>query len=195
MVQAKTDDTAAAFVRTNAEGKSWTVGNAFVEREIRFDPKLGLYTASWRHKVTGTDFMRRRWEAGNTEVTSSRFRWTEILLLGRTDLLGNSSKPRLRELAPSGESLIINLRAKTKPIEVTIFYAVYDAHPVVRKWIAITNRGTDSRDPLALEFREPGHRARVPPTCCRRPGFTAPSRGKYSSPGGLTTPPSWNATP
>ena len=53
----KGTDTATAFVHTNAEGKSWTIGNAFVEREIRFDPKLGLYTASWRHKVTGTDFM------------------------------------------------------------------------------------------------------------------------------------------
>ena len=50
---------------------------------------------------------------------------------------------KTEKLAPSGESLAINLRAKTKPIDVTIFYAVYDAHPVVQKWIAITNRGTD----------------------------------------------------
>jgi len=41
--------TNGAFVRTNAEGKSWTVGNTLVEREIHFDPHDGLYTASWRH--------------------------------------------------------------------------------------------------------------------------------------------------
>ena len=56
---AKIDDTATAFVRTNAEGKSWTVGNTLVEREIRFDPKVGLYTESWRHKVTGKDFLKQ----------------------------------------------------------------------------------------------------------------------------------------
>ena len=52
---AMADDT--AFVHTNAEGKSWTVGNALVEREIHFDPEQGLHTESWLHKVTGTDFM------------------------------------------------------------------------------------------------------------------------------------------
>ena len=35
---AKAGATATAFVRTNQEGKSWTVGNTLVEREIRFDP-------------------------------------------------------------------------------------------------------------------------------------------------------------
>jgi len=50
-------DAATAFVHTNTEGQSWTVGNALVEREVRFDPEQGLHTASWRHQVTGTDFM------------------------------------------------------------------------------------------------------------------------------------------
>ena len=49
---------ATAFVRTNAEGKSWTVGNTLVEREIHFDPKVGLYTESWLHKVTGKNFLK-----------------------------------------------------------------------------------------------------------------------------------------
>ena len=52
---AGTDDTAPAFVRTNDEGRSWTVGNAFVERQIHFDPEHGLQTASWRRlPPTGT---------------------------------------------------------------------------------------------------------------------------------------------
>src|SRR5580700_9464922 len=54
-----TDATAEAFVRTNAEGKSWTVGNTLVEREIRFDPKAGLYTESWLHKLTGKNFLKQ----------------------------------------------------------------------------------------------------------------------------------------
>lgn len=130
-----------AFVRTNAEGKSWTVGNTLVEREIRFDPMPGLYTASWRHKVTGTDFMedaRKRGQAqgdefsvmvdGNSFAGSNRSAWELV-------------EAKTQKLAPFGESLAINLRSKTKPIDVTIFYAVYDTHPVIRKWIALTNRG------------------------------------------------------
>jgi len=53
------------------------------------------------------------------------------------DFVGASIQP----LAPSGKLLSIKLRAKVKPIEATVFYAVYDGYPVVRKWLAITNRG------------------------------------------------------
>src|SRR5579864_6526890 len=122
---AKLDDTARAFVRTNAEGKSWTVGNSLVEREIRFDPKRGLHTESWSHKVTGTDFMeegRKRGGPGH-----------EFTVLMDGDTLAGSEgsvweliEARTEKLTPSGESLIIKLRAKSKPADVTIFYAVYD---------------------------------------------------------------------
>lgn len=78
------DDATGAFVRTNAEGRGWTVGNALVEREINFDPKLGLYTASWRHKVTGTDFM----EAGRER----RSRGGEFSVLVDGDSLAESQR-------------------------------------------------------------------------------------------------------
>ena len=55
-------------------------------------------------------------------------------------------------LAPSGKLLIIKLRAKEKPIEVSVFFAVYEAHPVVRKWIAITNRGEQAITLSHLSF-------------------------------------------
>ena len=71
---AMADDT--AFVHTNAEGKSWTVGNALVEREIHFDPEQGLHTASWLHKVTGTDFME-------TASKAEKPRWRVLGLGGR----------------------------------------------------------------------------------------------------------------
>jgi len=47
----------SAFVRTGADGKSWTIGNALVERAVHFESQRGLQTASWRHLATGTDFM------------------------------------------------------------------------------------------------------------------------------------------
>ena len=134
--------TTPAFVHPNAEGTGWTIGNSLVEREIRFDAKLGLYTASWRHKVTGTDFMeaaRKRGARGdefsvvvdaNSFAGSNGSAWELIEAKTQTTML-------------SGESLAIHLRAKAKPIDVTVFYAIYDTHPVVQKWIALSNRGTE----------------------------------------------------
>lgn len=165
------DDATGAFVRTNAEGRGWTVGNALVEREINFDPKLGLYTASWRHKVTGTDFM----EAGRER----RSRGGEFSVLVDGDSLAGSNGADwdllgadARTLAPSGKSLIINLRAKTKPVDVTIFYAAYPAHPVIRKWIAIANRGTAPLTLTHLSF-ESVSLAPGPPDVLQASGFYA----------------------
>ncbi|MGD0226037.1 MAG: alpha-galactosidase [Terriglobia bacterium] len=135
-----------AFVRTNAEGKSWTVGNTLVEREIRFDPQLGLYTASWRHLVTGTDLMN--------VAQAKRYWGSEFFFHADADSFSGSSgstwelvEASTQELAPSARLLTVKLRAKAKPIEVTIFYAVYEGHPVIRKWIAITNH---SETPITL---------------------------------------------
>ena len=142
------DQAATAFVHTNAEGKSWTVGNTLVEREIRFDPNVGLYTESWLHKVTGKNFLKHldtdlpwgpetRWGAefsfqadathvaGATRGPAADFDWVAA---------------QTSDLAPDGKLLEIKLKCAKKPIEVLAFYAVYSGHPIVRKWIAITNR-------------------------------------------------------
>ena len=168
---AKVNDTATAFVRTNAEGKSWTIGSTLVERELRFDPKAGLYTESWLHKVTGTDFI----EAGRKRGV----RGHEFSVLMDGDPLAGSNgslwqliEAKTQKLSPSGESLIINLRAKTKPADVTIFYAVYDRHPVVQKWIAITNRGTAPVTLSHLSFESLGI-APGPPDVLQTSGFYA----------------------
>ena len=138
--RAETDDTAKAFVRTNAEGSSWTMGNALVEREIRFDAKMGLHTPSWRHKVTGTDFVEAPAKRGNRGAEFSVSIDGESLA-GSNGGIWEFVAARTENLTPSGASLVISLRGKTRLIEVTIFYALYDTHPVVQKWIALTNRG------------------------------------------------------
>lgn len=141
-----------AFVHTNAEGTNWTVGNALVEREIHFEKEHGLSTASWRHKVTGTNFMETtagKWRSKGAEfsvgVDGDTLRGTE----GSTwDLI----EARTEKLSPPGQSLVLRLRSTKKPIDVTVFYAVYDEHPVVRKWIAITNRGSATATLSHLSF-------------------------------------------
>lgn len=136
---AQMDQSEKAFARTDVEGKIWTVGNALVEREIHFDPKLGLYTAAWRHKVTGTDFM--------VPLRSRGIKREEFSFIADADSFSGAGESwefveaRAGKLAPNGQSIAIHLRLKAKSIEVIVSYAVYDTHPVVRKWLAITNRG------------------------------------------------------
>lgn len=129
-----------AYVHRGPDGRSWTIGNAFLEREIRFDAKNGLYTASWRHKVTGTDFMKRaqsqkRWGA------EFSFQADKDRVVGAWGGGFEFIEASIQDTQPAGKQLKIKLRAKAKPLEVGVFYVVYDRHPVVRKWIDITNRG------------------------------------------------------
>ena len=133
------DETTRAFARVNEERKSWTVGNALVEREIHFDAKQGLHTAGWRHKVTGTDFMTALLRRG-VEREEFSFRADADSFSGASESW-ELVDSRTQKLTPSGQLLTIHLRSKVKPIEVTVCYAVYNGHPVVRKWIAINNCG------------------------------------------------------
>jgi alpha-galactosidase len=136
-VNAQTD---SVFVRTGADGQSWTIGNALVERQVQFDSQRGLQTASWRHLVTSADFMSPGGvhRSGGSEFS---FEAGEDSFAGSNGPAWQFVGAETQSLAPSGKLLMINLRAKARPIEVAVFYAAYEGHPVVRKWIAITNRG------------------------------------------------------
>ncbi len=137
------NDPLTTFVHTNTEDKSWTVGNSLVEREICFDPKLGLHTTSWRHKVTGTDFMQAA-PQHRSQGDEFSFQADAESCVGSNGAAWQFIEAKTQKLTPDGESLAIALRSTSKPIEVTVFYAVYDAYPVIRKWMAITNRGKES---------------------------------------------------
>jgi len=130
----------SAFVRTGAEGKSWTIGNALVERELAFESQGGLHTVSWRHTPTGTDFMR---VAGHSRSAGREFSFDASgeSFAGSNGAAWQFVGAETQGPAPLEKLLVIRLRAKARPIEVAVFYAVYEGHPVVRKWIAITNRG------------------------------------------------------
>jgi alpha-galactosidase len=148
---AATGDAAAASVRTNSEGKSWTVGNGLVQRDILFDSKLGLYTENWQHKVTGTNFIEAARKHRNRGGEFS-FRVDDDFLAGSPGAAWEFVEAKTEKLSPAGESLAIHLRATKKPLDVTAYYAIYDRHPVVQKWIAITNRGAGSVTLSHLSF-------------------------------------------
>jgi alpha-galactosidase len=167
----RANDATSTFVRTNAAGKSWTVGNDLVERQIEFDPKRGLSTPSWRHKVTGTEFMRAedKWGPQGHEFT---LRLDGVSLSGVAESAWDFLEAKKRDVTPAGKSLVIHLRSKAKPIDVAVFYAVYDGHAVVQKWIAITNRGKSPVTISHLAFESLGIAA-GPPNAIQVSGFYA----------------------
>jgi alpha-galactosidase len=134
--------TPTAYVNAGSDNRSWVVGNGLIERLIQFDTKTGLYTAAWRHKLTGTDFIKPAPDKNNQ---GAEF----FFQADREKLTGSGGAFELvtaetHDALPEGKLLEIKLKARTKPIEVSVFYAVYRGHPVIRKWLAITNRSSMS---------------------------------------------------
>ncbi len=146
-----------AYVRSNPEGKSWEVGNALVQRDIRFDAKLGLYTEKWQHKVTGSNFIASALRHPGRGGEFS-FHADGELVAGWHGAEWELVEAKTEKLHPSGELLAIHLRRLDKPLDVTAFYAIYESHPVVQKWISITNRGSEVVTLSHLSFESVGIR-------------------------------------
>ena len=131
----------SSYVRTGADGRSWTIGNELVERQLQFDEASGLYTASWRNKTTTTDFMkdaaaRRRWGKEFAFIADGQ-QYTGFggSAQGKFDFHAASES----DIAPAGKELRLVLESRDGRFRTTVHYAVYDGHPVVRKWIEIAN--------------------------------------------------------
>ena len=123
------------YVRAAAAGKSWTIGNDLVEREIRFDAASGLGTTDWRNKVTGTDFMKPR---GRQASLGREFSFVadgkEYAGTGGAFEFDSSSTT-----GTAAKELSVVLRSRDRRFRVAAHYAAYEGHPVIRKWIEITN--------------------------------------------------------
>jgi alpha-galactosidase len=129
-----------AYVRMDQQGNRWLVGNDFVERTISFSDTSGLRTESLIRKSTGTDFTaygRQRneygpefsfWANGNRLDGHQSFRFG-----------GAQSIP-----LHGGRALRIVLHDRKGALDVTVYYAVFDRHPAIRKWIAITNKSSSA---------------------------------------------------
>lgn len=139
-----------AYIKNDPEQRwRWLIGNGLVERVVRFSDHQGLYTESWRHKLTGTDFLMR--PASLPQQNREGRRAAEFVFQADgARLTGAAHGPssdftlidaRIKSLEPKGKLLEVRLRAAKKPVDVSVFYAVYPGHPVIRKWISITNHG------------------------------------------------------
>ena len=129
--------TQPSTIRTAPNGRAWTLANGLVEREVRFEPGKGLATTSWRSLVTGTDFMEPAREGrGRGAEFSFTADGREFRGAGDSfDFLG----AEIKAIEPSGKVLRVSLQARAQKLRVRVHYAVYDGHPVIRKWIEIRN--------------------------------------------------------
>ncbi len=116
--------------------QNWTIGNAQIERTIRFDPALGLFTARLADLSTHYDFI----------ATQSKPATEFSFACNGGTLTGASSAFQLlradENSLADGKSLTIHLRSKTFPLEVSVVYRVYNGHPAIRKWLVLKNTGS-----------------------------------------------------
>ncbi len=129
---------APAYVRIEQQGKRWLIGNDFVERTLSFSEENGLRTESLLRKSSGTDFTaygRQKNEFGPEFSFSAN---GDRLDGRRSFRLANSESIALDE----GRALRIVLHDRKGMLDVTVYYAVFDRHPAIRKWIAITNKSS-----------------------------------------------------
>ncbi|MGB7761443.1 MAG: alpha-galactosidase [Bryobacteraceae bacterium] len=133
-----------SYVRAQTNRGPWAVGNTLVERQVAFDSRSGLSTVGWLHKVTGTDFAKHG--------AAARQAGDEFSFQAGTDSFTGKSGFELdgaEVLAlDGGKALELRLKHAKAGLAVNVFYAVYDEHPVIRKWIAIRN---DGAQPVVLK--------------------------------------------
>ncbi len=117
---------------------SWSINNEFVERKITFSREHGLETERLLYKVTGHDFIangrRANSMAGEFSFYSDGREFT-----GKSSFALRGSN--ISSLG-GGRLLRIDLSNLDAHLDVSVFYAVYDEHPAIRKWLTVTNRGT-----------------------------------------------------
>jgi alpha-galactosidase len=122
----------------SALSQSWTIGNAQIERTIRFDPVAGLSTERLTDLSTHTDYIVAQKPEDRQPAEFS-------FVLNGESFSGKGKQFQLvkaeEQTLPDGKSLTVILRSKTIPFDVSVVYRVYNGHPAIRKWLVVRNIG------------------------------------------------------
>lgn len=127
---------APAYVRVEQQNR-WTIGNDFIERIVSFSEKDGLRTESLLRKSSGTDFTAYGREKNQFGPEFSFFS-NGAKLDGRRSFVVDKAESIAVD---RGRALRVAMHDRKSTLEVTIYYAVFDRYPAIRKWITITNKG------------------------------------------------------
>jgi alpha-galactosidase len=141
---------APAYVRVEEQGTRWLVGNDFVERAVSFSENNGLRTESLLRKASGTDFTAYG-RQNNQFGPEFSFFVNGAPMDGRKSFHLVSAGSNAVD---GGHALRILLSDRKGLVDVAVYYAVFDRHPAIRKWIAITNKGSGPITLTHLSFEE-----------------------------------------
>jgi len=131
---------APAYVRMEQQGNRWRIGNDFVERTVSFSEDNGLRTESLVRKSSGTDFTAYG-QQKNEFGPEFSFSVNGNHLDGhRSFRFGNAESIAI----DGGRALRVVLHDRKGMLDVTVYYAVFDRYPAIRKWISITNKSTSA---------------------------------------------------
>ncbi len=132
---------AAATSISDAEERSWTIGNERISRTVTFQPKQGFFTERFSDLSTRADFIvpaKLRMDMAqefafvcNGKAYAGTKSGFELL---------NASETKLA----NGTALTVQLRHGELPLEVSVVYSVYDGHPAVRKHLVLRNTGSST---------------------------------------------------
>ena len=131
---------APAYVRMEQQGNRWRIGNDFVERTVSFSEDDGLRTESLVRKSSGTDFTaygRQKNEFGpefSFSVNGNHLDGHRSFRFGNAESIA----------IDGGRALRVVLHDRKGMLDVTVYYAVFDRYPAIRKWISITNKSTSA---------------------------------------------------
>ncbi|HEX4758932.1 MAG TPA: alpha-galactosidase [Terracidiphilus sp.] len=117
--------------------QSWTVSNDRIKRTVTFEPAKGLFTEQLSDLSTHADFIL----PGPLNMGMAQEFSFEC---SGHHCAGSSAAFNLvNGVADSNQSeLVIHLRHKELPLEVSVAYSVYSGHPAIRKHLVLHNAGT-----------------------------------------------------
>ena len=117
--------------------QSWTIANGLISRTLAWQPDTGLFTRQFSSLATHAHLIGPEEEHPATEFS--------FLLNGQV-CSGTNASFSLIDAAPSalpnGNALTIRLRHKQLPLQVSVVYRIYDAHPAMRKHLVLLNTGS-----------------------------------------------------
>ncbi len=129
-----------SFVRVEA-AQRWTIGNGQVERTIEFVPNFGLLTRHLLDVHHREDLFAQTSRPAlaaefSFECNGRMFAGARAAGIPDFDFLSVTN-----EQEPNGKVLVVRLRARNTPLEVAVFYRVYDGQAAVQKQLSIRNLG------------------------------------------------------
>lgn len=117
----------------------WTLTNGAITRIISFTPESGLVTEELSALDPSFNFVSATPKGFASEFS---FRCNDQFCSGSGEHFTLISEPQQESSYRDSKVLVIPLRHKSLPLEVSVRYAVYPNHPAIRKHLVIRNNGT-----------------------------------------------------